>query len=113
MVDADWDLSCDLTSYALDQHVQTYLKNLGLTNTKMLSRASALETEEHLKGSNPNLQDIILVINKCDLLSMDHLKKLEQLHMHHKDFPVCVVSCITGQGLDTFLQILLLQVKKL
>ncbi|XP_053321737.1 tRNA modification GTPase GTPBP3, mitochondrial isoform X2 [Spea bombifrons] len=53
-----------------------------------------------------NLGDVIIVLNKVDLLTQSALISLQELCEGPKIPPVCFLSCHTGQGVSDFLDIL-------
>ncbi|CAI9581621.1 unnamed protein product, partial [Staurois parvus] len=64
----------------------------------------------HLHNMCLNVQEngprsVIVVLNKMDLLSQDHLSTMQELCQKHGLPPICLLSCHTGEGIGDFLRI--------
>ena len=82
----------------LSEDVQTITRDsVGQTITKY----SDVQRQEKM---GLNSSEIIVVLNKCDLLSDADLSSMKTFVQ--KDLLVCCVSCTAEQGLDGFLQTL-------
>ncbi|XP_078314521.1 5-taurinomethyluridine-[tRNA] synthase subunit GTPB3, mitochondrial-like isoform X3 [Crassostrea virginica] len=84
----------------LSEDVQTITKDsVGQTITK----ESDVQRQEEM---GLNSSEMIVVLNKCDLLSDADLSSMKNFVQEGCGFSVCCVSCTAEQGLDGFLQTL-------
>ena len=84
----------------LSEDVQTITKNSVGQN---ITKYSDVQRQEEI---GLNCSEMIVVLNKCDLLSGADLSSMKTFVQKDCILSVCCVSCTTEQGLDCFLQIL-------
>ncbi|XP_062607753.1 tRNA modification GTPase GTPBP3, mitochondrial-like [Saccostrea cucullata] len=112
---------CKLSKSTPIQDIITdYLKDLGLLSDSLtkFKSCSTNNTSTDLKSvsNNSKLQiyqefspfgsDVLLVLNKCDLLLDSDLSSLEDFLQNNEQFAVCFISCTSGRGVEEFLKVL-------
>ena len=84
-------------SFSLAEYIQQHLENLGLGTES--SDLEAIEKEERKQS----LDDVLVVLNKTDLLGQN---KQDSFDAFNGPDGVCAISCTTGSGIDSFLELL-------
>ncbi|KAL5005526.1 hypothetical protein ScPMuIL_018982 [Solemya velum] len=90
---------------SLKEIIHIHFQELGISLTQ-----NNEETTEGADCSDKVVQgsDVVVVLNKCDLIELDTLQKpIEDID----GIRVCILSCLTGEGMEKFLNILTEKVK--
>ena len=102
----DAQAQTDLLSGEVDllDFVKCHMENLGLHYEADSSNSA--QGHDNLRG---DLSGIIVVLNKMDLLNSSHVSEFLSKNGDH----VCTISCLTGQGFDSFMEKLVHKIKDL
>lgn len=114
------------TGFSISEFISSHLVELGLTFSttnynsegKQMETMNDLQTQQRIayqktrsqSQSHEQFSNLMIVLNKIDLSDCDHSELFTELDV---PFPVCEVSCETGQGMDAFMQVLTKKMKDL
>ncbi|XP_061174216.1 tRNA modification GTPase GTPBP3, mitochondrial-like [Saccostrea echinata] len=84
----------------------TRFKSFSTSNTSTDSQIASNKAGLQNYEFSPFGSDVLLVLNKCDLLPDSDLSSLENFLQKNEQFAVCFISCTSGKGIEEFLEML-------
>ena len=100
-----------LTVASIEDAIHSHIKDL-LQNTH-----STKETDSKPNNDINDIDNSIVVLNKCDLLSADQRDLLndvcDSINENQSDSVCCMTSCTTDNGITRFVDVLAAKVKKM
>lgn len=104
---------------SVEDIIRDHFTDLGLLlKTEVLADTSSMDNDSkasHLLSNNEiqgdldisvDADDLLVVVNKCDLIEDSDLGSIQRLLQENKHFSACCISCTSGQGIEEFLEIL-------